>query len=437
MTNSPFVMVPRDALRLISASSRRLGNLRLKLSETDGRFVVDAVETSENTLVDVRPDRLFASLTWGDLTRWGQWARSDSPDLAATYLLLTRRPNGALPFDVLHQMVPGTDDPGDISGLLIVSHEDIPLELRAAGMPDFSGWLVDRDGVVPFPVHAEPEDFGASQLTGDWPLRQLAKESITIVGTGSIGSVAADALSRIGVGELHLVDPDRLLWHNVIRHRLGPESVGRYKVDALAASIAERDADTNTATRTKLIPHRLDVVERAELLRPIIQASTVVLCCADGIAPRRVVNHLARLARTPAIFACVLNDGSIGEIFRSRPGRGRGCLLCHRAYLEANGWLDPEADQELGYGTGSSHKPMAAIPSDLQLVGQFAAQATIATLLESRQGLPGSRLPSDHAVIGLRPVAALAGPFGVSAPGELRWSEVPPSRAACATCSLI
>jgi hypothetical protein len=111
-------------------------------------------------------------------------------------------------------------------------------------------------------------------------------------------------------------------------------------------------------------------------------------------------------------------------------------LLCHRAYLEANGWIDPEADQELGYGTGSSHKPMTAIPSDLQLVGQFAAQATIATLLESRQGMPGSRLPSDHAVIGLRPVAALAGPFGVSAPGEVRWSEVPPPRAVCATCSL-
>lgn len=437
MTSLPFVMVPRDALRLMNASSRRLGNIRFKLSATDNRFVVDAVEAEQFTLVDVRPDRVFESLTWGDLTRWGQWARSTDTELAAMYLWLMRRPDGVIPLDILRRLIRGVEDPGDMAGLLIVSHEDVPAELTSAGMPAFSGWLVQRHGAVPFAVQTEPDDLGASQLVGDWPLRQLSNVSITVVGTGSIGSAAADGLSRVGLGRIHLVDPDRLLWHNTIRHHLGPESVGRYKVDALASGFAERDADTNAASRTTFVPHRLNVVDHAELMYPIIQDSAVVLCTADGIAPRRVINHLARLARKPAIFACVLDDGAIGEIFRSLPGRSHGCLLCHRAYLHGNGWIDPEADQELAYGTGNSHKPMTAIPADLQLVGQLAAKATLATLLESRLGHPGSRLPGDHAIIGLQPVTALAGPFAVSSPGEIHWSDVPKPRTDCPTCSLV
>lgn len=437
MTRVPFVMVPRDALRLMNASSRRLGNLRFKLSATDNRFVVDAVEAEESTLVDVRPDRAFEALTWGDLTRWGQWARSTDAELAAFYLWLMRRPDGIMPLEVLRRLIPGVASPGDITGLLVVSHDGVPAEVTAAGMPAFSGWLVQRDGAVPFAVHTEPDDLGASQLVGDWPLSQLRKATVTVVGTGSIGSAAADALSRIGLGRIHLVDPDRLLWHNTIRHYLGPESVGRYKVDALASAFAERDADKNDVNRTTVVPHRLDVVDHAELVYPIIQDSAVVLCAADGIAPRRVINHLARITRTPAIFACVLDNGGIGEIFRSLPGRSHGCLLCHRAYLDENRWIDPEADQELAYGTGTSHKPMTAIPADLQLVGQLAAKATLATVLESRLGHPGSRLPGDHAIVGLQPVTALKGPFAVSSPGEIHWSDVPKPRKNCPTCSLV
>ncbi|WP_369010592.1 MULTISPECIES: ThiF family adenylyltransferase [Curtobacterium] len=420
----------------MNEASSSSGEIRFRVLESETRFVVDGVATSRATLIGVRPSRAYESLHWGDATRWGQWFRSSDSQLAASFLWLLRRPGGMLPLDELRRMIPGVQDPGEIVGLVIVTHEGLPEELLAAGAPAYSGWMITRAGAVPFPVHAEPAAFGAVQLRGGWPLQALQGDTVSIVGTGSIGSAAANALARVGLGQIHLIDPDRLLWHNVVRHHLGPESVGRFKVDALSDALREHAAGADESTATVFDAHRLDAVTGAEDLYPLVEESSVVLCCADGIAPRRVVNHLARITRTPAVFACVLDNGSIGELYRSRPGRRRGCLLCHRAWLAKNGWIDPEADQELEYGTGTTHKPMSAIPADLQLVGEFAAQATLATLLEAKHGVPGSRLPGDHAVIGLRPTGDLAGPYNFDFAGEVRWTDAPVPREDCATCSI-
>ncbi|WP_425559020.1 ThiF family adenylyltransferase [Kutzneria kofuensis] len=48
-------------------------------------------------------------------------------------------------------------------------------------------------------------------------------------GAGSIGGAAAHALAAYGVGRLHLLDPDRLEWHNLPRHVCGEKHVGRFQ----------------------------------------------------------------------------------------------------------------------------------------------------------------------------------------------------------------
>ncbi|GGT17376.1 hypothetical protein GCM10010176_072520 [Nonomuraea spiralis] len=75
--------------------------------------------------------------------------------------------------------------------------------------------------------------------------------------------------------------------------------------------------------------------------------------CADGVAPRRATSHLARRAGTPAILACVLADGGIGEVIRLRPWPDHGCLLCRRQALADEGTLDPGPVLEAGYGMGT------------------------------------------------------------------------------------
>jgi hypothetical protein len=179
--------------------------------------------------------------------------------------------------------------------------------------------------------------------------------------------------------------------------------------------------------------HRLDVVANADQVRLILAEADIVLCAADGVAPRRVVSHLARRARKPAVLACVLEDGAVGEVIRLRPGPTQGCLLCLRAALMISGGIDPEAAQELGYGTGHVHRPMTAVGSDLHFIGDLAAKITVATELEAR-GAHDQRLPGDHAIVALRPKPGLAPPYDVAPAGKITWDVLPAPRADCPTC---
>jgi len=168
-------------------------------------------------------------------------------------------------------------------------------------------------------------------------------------------------------------------------------------------------------------------------MRPLFRRSDIVVVCVDGVAPRRVANHLAVWAATPAVLACVLEDGAIGEILRVRPGSGSGCLLCHRAQLRDDGRIDPEPGLDLGYGIGLTHRPMTAVGGDLALVGEFAAKVAVATLLEGH-GYRDQRLPGEHAVLGLRPVPGLTPPFDVAGAGAVSWSPVDVPQPGCPTC---
>ncbi|TQK17947.1 ThiF family protein [Microbacterium sp. SLBN-154] len=429
MRNAPHVMVPRDALSKIASSLERSGDLAFRHVPSDDLFVVSVVETAPSVRQQVDIPRQYSALRSGDALFHGKWVRTPGGLANLTHLQLLQRPGTMLPHEDATSLFGVSINPGAQISLVLTHDSALPEELRKAGVQEFAGWAVTREGAFPYPTSLEPEILGLSQLSGLWPLAETASLSIAVVGCGSIGSVAADALAGYGVGALHLIDNDRLLWHNLIRHRLGPESVGRFKSAALADAIQERWTNDN------VVSHPIDVVRSADVFRSVIREVNLVLCAADGIAPRRVVSHAARRAGVPAVLACVLDQGAIGEIVRLRPSPRFGCLLCLRAQLAGEGAMDAEADQELAYGTGEVHQPMTASPGDLQAVGIFAAKAAIATHLESRYGDSSQLLPGEHAVLGLRPQRDLVPPFNLEHAGEVRWSSIPPPREGCPTCN--
>lgn len=428
MTGSPHVLVPRDALNKIAASKERDGRMVLRHVPADDLFVIASVETSPSVRQQVDVPKKYAVLRSGDATFEGRWVRSTDHRANVTHRELLHRPGALLPFGEVRDILGTAIDPGAKSTYVITCDDDLPGELVAAGVPAFAGWFVSRDGAAPFPTSVEPEQHGLLQLGGRWPLEQTASLSVAVVGCGSIGSAAAKALAAFGVGSLHLIDPDRLLWHNLIRHQLGPDSVGRHKVDALAESIRDEWGVQG------VVPHRSDVVHNASAFRAVASGVDLVLCAADGIAPRRVVSHVSRRLGIPAILACVLDNGAVGEIIRLRPTPRFGCLLCLRAKLAADGAMDVEADQELAYGTGEIHKPMTALPADLEYMGILAAKAAVATLLESKYGDSSQVLPGEHAIVGLRPLGDLAAPFNVGNAAEIRWLGIAAPREGCPTC---
>jgi hypothetical protein len=420
MTGLPMMVLPAQAANRIDGWGSSWGILDLRFDPHENLVVVAGSSRKQETRYQERPAWAADHYLRTQVIRGaGVWYRVD-PELHAMYRVL-RAQRLSLRLEALQALVHSGWRRPPLERAMPV----LTLARTDAGL-DWAAWWVTAQGAQPGLVHVvenrPPVDF----LGDTWPLGDLNDHLVTVIGVGSIGSVAADALATYGVARLALVDPDRLLEHNVVRHRLSMRDIGRHKVNAMA----ERLAACHPNLRVEAFP--LDAIDEADVMRPLLGRSSAVLCTADGVAPRRVVSHLARRADVPAVLACVLEDGAIGEVLRLRPGTG--CLLCHRARLVERGAFDPEAHLDRGYGIGTRHLPMTAVPGDLALVADLAAKATVATILE-RAGHHNQRLPDDHAVIGLRPVPDLPAPFDVERAGDIRWGPVGPSRTGCPTCT--
>jgi molybdopterin/thiamine biosynthesis adenylyltransferase len=424
LTGSNVVMICEDVAQAIESSAATWGYVRYALDRVNDIVAAVGVSERNGALVDVSRDTLRGhAVRHVDATTVAWWYRA-IPGLHEQHRWMLRL-RAAAPLDAFTTKFPTWRATGRDGATLIVTHEPDAAHPWAA-------WAVVDDLVLPqlVTVLRGPNADPTAALASDWPVDVLADTRITVVGSGSIGSASAHALAMAGVGHLSLVDPDRLLWHNLVRHTADRRDVGRYKVDAVA------DAITTRWPGTSVEPLRLDVISDADRMRPLFDRSDVVICATDGVSPRRVVSHLARRSATTAVLACVLLDGAIGEVLRLRPWPGHGCLLCQRQQLIDDGVLDPEPLIDRPYGTGDRHLPMTAVGTDLQLVGQLAAKVAIATVLEAH-GHQDQSVRDEYAMLGLRPggvTAEYGPPFDVPQAG-LRWRPAARQRPDCPTCA--
>lgn len=67
------------------------------------------------------------------------------------------------------------------------------------------------------PLADDPRFLGVQRLYGDAALERLRAAHVCVVGVGGVGSWAAEALARCGVGQLTLVDLDEVCITNVNR----------------------------------------------------------------------------------------------------------------------------------------------------------------------------------------------------------------------------
>jgi tRNA A37 threonylcarbamoyladenosine dehydratase len=75
-------------------------------------------------------------------------------------------------------------------------------------------------------------------------MQKLAASRVCIFGIGGVGGYVVEALARSGVGELDLVDDDRICLTNINRQILATrKTVGKYKVDVAAERVAEINPD--------------------------------------------------------------------------------------------------------------------------------------------------------------------------------------------------
>ena len=89
--------------------------------------------------------------------------------------------------------------------------------------------------------------FSRTQLVfGEEAMQRLAGARIAVFGIGGVGGYTVEALARSGVGQLDLIDDDKVCITNVNRQLLATlKTVGQYKVDVAK----ERVADINPKCR--------------------------------------------------------------------------------------------------------------------------------------------------------------------------------------------
>jgi len=195
----------------------------------------------------------------------------------------------------------GTD--GTWSGRIwYYSYENIvkhnwAFSVRVTG-PSFKIYFNDR---IISPRKVNTKTLRTVNIWGDQVHRDLTRLKIGIVGLGSVGSVVAEILARMGMASITLIDFDKVEDHNLDRS-LGvyKEDIGKRKVDAVKRSI-EKSA---TSDKIEILAIH-DSIANEKGYRSALDCD-ILFCCVDKPRPRYILNHIAYAHLIPVIDGGIL-----------------------------------------------------------------------------------------------------------------------------------
>lgn len=159
---------------------------------------------------------------------------------------------------------------------------------------------------------------------GDEAWLRMIRLRIVLVGCGRNGSVMANALARLGVQSLIIIDPDLLEPHNLGEMEgVFSDDVGQPKVNALASHLTRVAPDL----QLQVVPHAVHQAEGRQALR---QAQLIVSCVDNDTARlacaiAAVRYHLVLLDVGSGVFGTGQERVMGADIRLILPGDG--CLL--------------------------------------------------------------------------------------------------------------
>ena len=178
---------------------------------------------------------------------------------------------------------------------------------------------------------------------------KLDAAHVAICGCGGLGSTVAVALTRIGVGHLHLIDFDRVDMTNLNRQQYFLKDLGQYKTEALRSNLHQinpfieitidtvKVTDENVPTlfeNESIICEAFDVPENKTMLVNAVLENLPdkKLVSASGMAGFRSSNLVRTRRVSKNFYFC--GDGETAPV----PGAGLmaprvGVVACHEANM--------------------------------------------------------------------------------------------------------
>ena len=124
----------------------------------------------------------------------------------------------------------------------------------------------------------------------------ISRLHVGIVGLGSVGCSVAEAVARLGIARVTLIDPDRVEEHNLDRLLYGTiREIGQLKVDVAARAMREH----STAEDFEVAAFPLSVQERPAY--DAVLDCDIIFSCVDRPVPRDVLNYIAQAHLIPVI----------------------------------------------------------------------------------------------------------------------------------------
>ncbi|MBQ9832538.1 MAG: sulfur carrier protein ThiS adenylyltransferase ThiF [Clostridia bacterium] len=178
---------------------------------------------------------------------------------------------------------------------------------------------------------------------------KLVSARIAVCGLGGLGSNIATALCRAGVGNLHIIDFDKVDISNINRQQYSISQIGMYKTDAMAMNLYEISpfchvrADTVRLDEIN-IPKFLsdddiiiealdDASAKALLVNTILEKFPFKkLIAASGMAGLGSANDIITRRVTSSLYIC---GDAKNEVSPSSPLYASRVMLCaaHQAHM--------------------------------------------------------------------------------------------------------
>jgi molybdopterin/thiamine biosynthesis adenylyltransferase len=202
---------------------------------------------------------------------------------------------------------------------------------------------------------------------------RLLQASVAVVGLGGLGGYVTEALARMGIGHLILIDGDIFEDHNLNRQLLSRESnLGEAKAQAAYQRVAEVNAAVTTVGHAETLTQ--------ENLPRLLEGADVVVDALDRLPTRLLLQDGAQDLGIPMVHGSI--GGFLGQVMTVFPGDPG----LHTLY--GNGDALPEQGLESELGTPAA-TPMA--------VAAWEAQEVVKILTGRGQLLRGRLLVIDMA----------------------------------------
>lgn len=208
---------------------------------------------------------------------------------------------------------------------------------------------------------------------------KIRELSIAIVGIGGVGSVAAEMLTRCGIGRLVLFDYDKVELANMNRLFFQPHQAGQTKVEAAADTLQSINPDVNIVLRNYDITkpaHFEDFMSTLSSHSLKDGPVDLILSCVDNFEARMAINTACNELALKWFESGVSENAVSGHIQFIVPGE-TACFACAPPLIVASS-IDERTLKREGVCA-------ASLPTTMGIVAGFLVQNALKLLLQFGQ----------------------------------------------------